>query len=102
MTRPFPVNPAHPERTVTVSGQVEVASTHGTVSGISLDPVDPAACPAPRDPPRAQRLQVSVRTHLGQLGAEQFPRSIWTDGGLDWCHTVATTRGAPRGGALRD
>ena len=35
------------------------------------------------DPARAQRLQLRVRTHLGQLGAEQFPRAIWTDGWVD-------------------
>ena len=33
------------ERTVEVRGQVEVASTLGTVSSMSLDPADPAACP---------------------------------------------------------
>lgn len=40
------LDPAHPDRTTTVRGQVEVATTHGVVSSISLDPADPPACPA--------------------------------------------------------
>ena len=45
---------------------------------------DPAVLAA--DPARAQRLQLRVGTHLGQLGAEQFPRAIWTDGWIDGAH----------------
>ena len=37
-------------------------------------------------PAGAQRLKVGVGTHLGQLGAEQFPRAIWTDGWIDGAH----------------
>jgi hypothetical protein len=46
----------------------------------------------PTDPSRAQRLQLRVRTHLGQLGAEQFPRLVWTDSWIDsGAHTVRVT-----------
>jgi uncharacterized cofD-like protein len=39
------LDPTHPERTTTVRGQVEVATTDGTISSIALDPATPAACP---------------------------------------------------------
>jgi uncharacterized cofD-like protein len=38
-------DPAHPETVTTVRGQVEVASTHGRVLEVHLDPDDPPACP---------------------------------------------------------
>lgn len=34
-----------PDRLTTVRGQVEVATTDGVITGIALDPADPAACP---------------------------------------------------------
>ncbi|MGH3509981.1 MAG: gluconeogenesis factor YvcK family protein [Nocardioidaceae bacterium] len=38
-------DPARPERLGTVRGQVGVATTHGEVLAIALDPGDPPACP---------------------------------------------------------
>ncbi|MCB0909670.1 MAG: uridine diphosphate-N-acetylglucosamine-binding protein YvcK [Nocardioidaceae bacterium] len=39
------LDPSDPSATTTVRGQVEVASTTGTIAGISLEPADPASCP---------------------------------------------------------
>ncbi|MEP7089851.1 MAG: uridine diphosphate-N-acetylglucosamine-binding protein YvcK [Nocardioidaceae bacterium] len=38
-------DPAEPDALSTVCGQVEVASTHGLVTAVHLDPLDPPACP---------------------------------------------------------
>jgi len=39
------LDPEDPTASTSVRGQVEVASTSGTIAGISLEPADPAACP---------------------------------------------------------
>lgn len=39
------LDPAHPDRIEVVRGQVEVATTSGTVLDVRLDPHDPSACP---------------------------------------------------------
>jgi uncharacterized cofD-like protein len=39
------LDPAHPDALSTVRGQVQVATTRGTVESIRLDPDDPPACP---------------------------------------------------------
>lgn len=39
------LDPADPQALATVSGQVAVATTSGTITNISLDPADPTACP---------------------------------------------------------
>jgi uncharacterized cofD-like protein len=39
------IDPADPRALSTVRGQVEVASTKGTVAEVRLEPVDPPACP---------------------------------------------------------
>lgn len=39
------LDPASPELLTTVRGQVEVATTEGTISSIRLEPADPLACP---------------------------------------------------------
>jgi len=38
-------DPAEPDAVTTVRGQVEVASTHGRVLSVRLDPANPPACP---------------------------------------------------------
>jgi uncharacterized cofD-like protein len=38
-------NPAYPDVVEVVRGQVEVATTHGRILGIQLDPPEPEACP---------------------------------------------------------
>jgi uncharacterized cofD-like protein len=42
-------DPSRPDEVTTVRGQVEVASTHGRLRGIRLDPPDPQACPQALD-----------------------------------------------------
>jgi uncharacterized cofD-like protein len=39
------LDPADPDALTTVRGQVEVATTDGVISGITLEPADPTACP---------------------------------------------------------
>lgn len=39
------VDPSRPDEATTVRGQVEVATTRGRVCNVTLDPVDPPACP---------------------------------------------------------
>lgn len=39
------LDPSDPSAATTVRGQVEVASTTGTIAAISLEPADPAPCP---------------------------------------------------------
>ena len=39
------LDPADPDRLTTVSGQVEVATTSGTIDSIALEPADPPAAP---------------------------------------------------------
>ena len=39
------LDPAEPNRLTTVRGQVEVATTDGVISAITLDPPDPTPCP---------------------------------------------------------
>ncbi|MGH3444911.1 MAG: gluconeogenesis factor YvcK family protein [Nocardioidaceae bacterium] len=39
------LDPDEPARSVTVRGQVEVATTRGHVESVHLDPADPSACP---------------------------------------------------------
>ena len=45
--------PDEPDRLTTVRGQVEVATTHGVISSIALDPAEPEACPQAVDAVRA-------------------------------------------------
>ena len=44
---------------------------------------------AAAEPAGAQRLQRGIRTHLGQFGAEQLPRLVWTDRWVDAHHAAA-------------
>ncbi len=39
------VDPAAPDEVTTVRGQVEVATSEGTIQSVALDPPDPAPCP---------------------------------------------------------
>jgi uncharacterized cofD-like protein len=64
------VDPAAPDEVTTVRGQVEVATSEGTIQSVALDPPDPAPCPeAVLAHVRSVRDPGSLETAVKEAGA---------------------------------